>query len=149
MNEPVLEQMLATTRETADRLKKKFRVFEVDTSGSDPQGPRRTAARVASIVLDLVEEQLEEEILFLPTAHVSKVFSGASAIGADDAAPLLELFAESGQFAGRESVEGNGSVVQALPVVVVRNRSGHVLRLKRREQRHDDLLHEKVVPCTA
>lgn len=145
MNEPVLEQMLATTRETAERLKAHFKIFEVDTSGSDPQGPRKTAEHIAGVVLDLIEEQLEEEILFLPSSAVSSVFAGASAIGADEAAPLVDLFATVGQFAGRESVEADETVVQALPVVIVRNRIGHVLRLKRREKRSDDLLHEKLV----
>ena len=36
-------------------------------------------------------------------------------------------------------------MVQALPVVVVRNRSGSILRLRRRERRYDNPLHEKIV----
>ncbi len=145
MNEPVLTQMLATTRQTAERLNKMFRIFEVDTSGNDKEGPRKTAERVASIVLDLIEEQLEEEILFLPAADVAGVFAGASAIDADQAKSLVGIFADRGRFMGREAVEGNDGLVQALPVVVVRNRTGHVLRLRRKEQRADDLLHQKVV----
>lgn len=145
MNEPVLTQMLATTRETAARMEKAFRIFQVDTSGSDPAGPRRTAERVASIVLDLIEEQLEEEILSLPAGDVSAFFSGASSIGSVEAQQLVETFASKGLFQGRESVESDDARVQALPVVVVRNRSGQVLRLRRREQRQDDLLHQKVV----
>ena len=37
------------------------------------------------------------------------------------------------------------SRVQALPVVVVRNADGDVLRLRRREKRSDNPLHEKIV----
>ena len=55
----LLDQMLQTTRETAARLRHQFKVFEVDTSGSDPDGPRRTAEHIAEIVLGLIEEQLE------------------------------------------------------------------------------------------
>ena len=46
---------------------------------------------------------------------------------------------------GRDAVESNETFVQALPVVVVRNRSGHILRLKRKEQKPDNPLHEKLV----
>jgi predicted NUDIX family phosphoesterase len=145
MNEPVLEQMLSTTRQTAERLNRAFRIFQVDTSGSNPDGPRKTAEEVASIVLDLIEEQLEEEILFLPAADVTGLFAGLSAIGAREAESLVAVFAERGQFQSRDTVEANESLVQALPVVVVRNRNGQVLRLRRREQRTEDLLHQKVV----
>ena len=145
MNEEVLEQMLRTTRETAARLKDRFRIFEIDTSGSTPDGPRHTAEKIAGIVLDLIEEQLEEEILFLPSARVTAAFDGATTIDAARTEGLLAMFSKEGQFKGRESVEADDASVQALPVVVVRNRSGHVLRLKRKERRPDNPLHEKLV----
>ena len=145
MNEEVLDQMLQTTRETAARLKNQFKVFEVDTSGSDPDGPKRTAEQIAEIVLGLIEEQLEEEILFLPAEAVAAMFARETCISASRAQDLLDLFSRNGQFKGREAVEADETVVQALPVVIVRNRSGHVLRLKRRERSSDNPLHEKLV----
>jgi predicted NUDIX family phosphoesterase len=145
MNEEVLEQMLETTRATADRLKNQFRVFEIDTSTGVSEGPQRTAERVAEIVLGLIEEQLEEEILFLPSKTVAELFGDATWLPMGGAEALLELFRTSGQFRGREAVESDESLVQALPVVVVRNRSGYVLRLKRKEQKPDNPLHEKLV----
>lgn len=145
MNEEVLEQMLETTRTTAQRLKDEFRVFEIDTSTDVSEGPQRTAERVAEIVLGLIEEQLEEEILFLPADAVAELFAGTTCISAGPGTKLLDLFASQGQFKGRETVESDESLVQALPVVIVRNRSGHVLRLKRKEQRSDNPLHEKLV----
>ena len=42
-------------------------------------------------------------------------------------------------------MERDNSVVQALPIVVVRNADGDVLRLRRREKSPDNPLHEKVV----
>ena len=145
MNEDVLAQMLETTRETVERLKSQFRVFEVDTSGSDPQGPKRTAERIAEIVLTLVEEQLEEEILFLPSEAVAGLFGEQTCIGVAGAQSLLDLYGHSGEFQRRDVVEANEAVVQALPVVIVRNQSGHVLRLKRKERQPDNPLHEQLV----
>ena len=145
MNEEVLEQMLETTRETAARLRDRFRLFEIDTSGGVSEGPQRTAEKVAEIVLGLIEEQLEEEILFLTSAIVAELFGGSTCIDAAAAQRLLDLFASQGQFRGRETVEADEDLVQALPVVIVRNRSGHILRLKRKEQRPDNPLHEKLV----
>jgi predicted NUDIX family phosphoesterase len=141
MNEPVLEQMLRTTRENVQHLKDQFRVFEVDTTNTQPKD---TAEQIASIVLGLIEEELEEEILHLPASTVEKVFSSHTHIGVNGATALLEFFS-GGKFEGREAVENDDSVVQALPVVVVRNASGDVLRLKRKERNHDNPLHEKLV----
>lgn len=42
-------------------------------------------------------------------------------------------------------IEADASRVQALPIVVVRNQSGEVLRLRRRERRTDNALHQQVV----
>lgn len=145
MNEEVLTQMLETTRETANRLKDKFRIFEIDTSTGVSEGPQPTAEKVADIVLGLIEEQLEEEILFLAADSVANLFQDATCIDASKTRELLALFANRGQFKGREAVEADEMVVQALPVVIVRNRSGHVLRLKRKEQKQDNPLHEKLV----
>ena len=90
-------------------------------------------------------EQLEEEILFLPAASVAPLFETATWLGRAAAQQLVELFTTKGSFGSREIVESDLALVQALPVVVVRNRSGDLLRLKRREQRKDSPLHGKVV----
>jgi len=146
MNDDVLRTMLDTTRATAARLRKKhFRIFEVDTSGKASAGPRATAEQVADLVLRLIEEQLDEEILFLPADTVAPLFKAETWIGRTAAQQLVELFTTKGTFRSRETVESDVALVQALPVVVVRNRSGDLLRLKRREQRKDNPLHGKIV----
>ena len=142
MNEDVLQQMLNTTRATAERLAEQFRIVEVDTSAPDR---RQTTERVAGIVLDLIEEQLDEHILRLPADEVAALFQDATCIESEAAGRLIATFASKGQFVSRDRVESDDSVVQALPVVVVRNRSGSILCLRRRERRHDSHLHEKVV----
>jgi predicted NUDIX family phosphoesterase len=147
MNEDVLRTMLETTRETAARLggRNQFRVFEVDTSQGVSAGPQTTAEQVADLVLQLIEEQLEEEILFLPADTVAPLFKTGTWIDKTAAEQLVELFTTKGVFRGRETVESDSGLVQALPVVVVRNRRGDLLRLKRREQRKDNPLHGKIV----
>ena len=146
MNEDVLCTMLDTTRKTAARLgRRHFRIVEVDTSRDASAGPRATAEEVADLVLRLIEEQLEEEILSLPADTVAPLFDETTWIGRTAAQGLVDLFTTQGTFRSRESVEADPARVQALPVVVVRNGSGDLLRLKRREQRRDSPLHGKIV----
>ena len=146
MNDDVLRTMLDTTRATAARLgKKHFRMFEVDTSRDASAGPPATAEQVAGLVLSLIEEQLEEEILSLPADTVAPLFGETTWIGSTAAQELVDLFTSKGTFRSRASVESDLTHVQALPVVVVRKRSGDLLRLKRREQRRDSPLHGKIV----
>lgn len=144
LNEAVLRQMLETTQETVQRLAEQFRIFEIDTSNGS-RGRQQTAERVAGIVLDLIEEQLDEHILRLPVEDAAAVFRDATCIEVEAARRLVAAFASKGQFISRAEVESDTSVVQALPVVIVRNRSGNILRLIRRERRRDHSLHEKVV----
>ncbi len=92
----------------------------------------------------VIEEQLEEEILSLPADTVAPLFGETTWIGGTAAQELVDLFTSKGTFKSRESVESDLTHVQALPVVV-RKRSGDLLRLKRREQRRDSPLHGKIV----
>lgn len=146
MNDDVLHTMLETTRATAARLgRKHFRMFEVDTSRGPSAGPRATTEQVADLVLRLIEDQLEEEILSLPEAAVAPLFDKTTWLDRTAAEKVIDLFTGQGTFTSRESVESDFGRVQALPVVVVRNGSGDLLRLKRREQREDSPLHGKIV----
>jgi predicted NUDIX family phosphoesterase len=146
MNSEVLKGMLENTKETVERLKRDFRLYTIDTSSGDTKNnPQRTAEKVVDIVLSLVEEQLQEDILCLPKDAIAKLFQGKIVLNASDAPTLSKLFAQSGEFHPREEVEENQQLVQALPVVVVRNKSGDVLRLRRREKSEQKILHEKIV----
>ena len=145
MNEEVLAKILATTEECAMRLNDQFRIRRVDTSGKDKDGPRKTAEEVAGIVLDLIEEQLEEKILYIRRSLIADMFSGRSTLARDEGAELLREFREGGRFGKRDQVEDDAKAVQALPVVVVRNKTGDVLRLRRREKDEKSKLHEQLV----
>ena len=86
-----------------------------------------------------------EEIQSLPEAAVAALFDETTWLDRTAAEKVIDLFTGQGTFTSRESVESDFGRVQALPVVVVRNGSGDLLQLKRREQHEDSLLHGKIV----
>ena len=146
MNEKVLQQMLDTTAATAERLKNKFSIFIVDTSAAEFRNKAaRTSEQVADIVLTKIEEHLQEAVLNVPKALVRTLMSGRTSLGASDAAAVIDTIGCNGKFTPRATVEKDQSVLQPLPVVVVRNKSGDVLRLRRCENRQDNPLHGKIV----
>jgi predicted NUDIX family phosphoesterase len=146
MNSDVLQQLLNTTLDAADRMKDAFRIFHVDTSsGSIKDNPKKTAEHVVDMILNVIEEHLQEDILSADKTEIVCLFKGRPCLGEDEAKQTLKTFATRGDFRPRDTVEGDKARIQALPVVVVRNKSGDVLRLKRREQSEDNPLNEKIV----
>ena len=87
-----------------------------------------------------------EHILCCPKEKVTSLFAGRCYVGASEAQALTSTFqGTEARFRPREEVEDDSTVVQALPIVVVRNADGHVLRLRRREASSENPLHDKVV----
>lgn len=142
MNSSMLETVLTSVKATVRRLKDDFTILEVDTS---KDGLRETIRNVSEFAVQLIEKQLEERILHIGADELSPVFRNEVCIDRRQAEKLVDLFATEGSFESRETVEANGAVVQALPIVIVRNRSGHVLQLKRREQHRENPLNDRVV----
>ncbi len=148
MNEDILTQIRKTNVQCIEELQKDFRIFPVDTSnGETREDPKRTAEVVAEAILGLVEGHVAEDILSCPKETITQSFGDNNFIGRDQAEALLRCFRDDAQgtFEPRDEVEVNASRVQALPIVVVRNQSGEVLRLRRRESSTDNPLHDKVV----
>ncbi|MGD0615956.1 MAG: NUDIX domain-containing protein, partial [Verrucomicrobiota bacterium] len=58
---------------------------------------------------------------------------------------LINLYVTEGKFVPRAKAEASADLVQALPIVVVRNKSGQVLLLRRREKQEENPLHNRVV----
>ena len=146
MNLEVLGMIRDTIVDCCEALKNEFLTYKVDTSFGDTKGdPTRTAELVTDVILALVEEQIKEEVLFLPKARVKELFAGKGFLDASHANKLAGLFRECGTFDARENVEANQTLVQALPIVVVRNASGAVLRLRRREKSQENPLHKEIV----
>jgi predicted NUDIX family phosphoesterase len=146
MNPDVLEQMRLLTLQAVRDYGDDFRIHVVDTSSKQlKRQPKRTVEKVADIAMDTIEQQLREDILFVPREKLRKVFGGRVSLDASVTSRVKALFKRFGQFSPREEVEADSTSVQALPVVVVRNKSGDVLQLKRNEIDRSNPLHEKLV----
>lgn len=107
---------------------------------------KRTAEIVAETILSLAERHVDENILCCPKDLVTGLFPDRCYIGGADGLALTEVFlGPDAVFRPRNEVEEDASVVQALPIVVVRNADGDVLRLRRREKSVDNPLHDRIV----
>lgn len=90
-------------------------------------------------------EQIEERILSVDKNEISKIFGTEEMLTRERPTELENVFRDKGSYKARSLVESDHSRVQALPIVVVRNKSGHILRLIRKETNPQSDLHEKVV----
>jgi len=146
MNEEVLKQMRDTTRECVKNLEGAFRIREVDTSsGTTSSDPKVTAEVVADQILTWIEDELREDILYLPKGELAELFGVKVSLSGQDAVTVIQAFSDKGVFKPRTEVEDNVSLVQALPIVIVRRKNGDVLLLRRSERSETNPLHEKLV----
>ncbi|GAA4802376.1 NUDIX domain-containing protein [Lysobacter hankyongensis] len=145
MNAQVLDQLRTIYDKAADDLSSNFEIVRIDTSAPQLDSPRQSAEYALDRVLEMIEFALEERILFLPTSSVERVFGSSKAVGLESARQLAKNFESSGIYKARIEVEPDVTAVQALPIVVVRNKTGDVLVLLRREPNPKNPLHEKVV----
>ena len=148
MNKDVLRNIREINKKCIDQFRGDFRIFEIDTSYGDTRNnPATTAETVANVILDLVEEQITERVLSCPKDVIGEIFGGNVFVDDVQAHKLTDTFqdAKVSQFLPRQDVEADASQVQAIPILVVRNANGHVLRLRRREKSVDNLLHNKIV----
>lgn len=145
MNHEVLSQLKNIYDQAAKELQSEFDIVRIDTSDIELKTPQASAEYALDKILDMIELALEERILFLPTATVEKVFGSSKAVSKEGARQLVQNFENTGSYKARRDVELDISAVQALPIVVVRNRTGDVLVLLRKEANPKNALHEKVV----
>lgn len=145
MNPDVLRKLREITKSCIEDHKSDFRIISIDTSSGDTKGdPKRTAEVVTEAILGLVEEHASEEILSCPKSEIESLFQGDSYVDEDRAKEMVEVFSK-GSFLPREDVEKDLCRVQAIPIVIVRNKSGDILRLRRRERDEKNPLHNRVV----
>ena len=143
MNEQVLQQMRTTSLEVAEELKGMFNITVVDTS--EIKDIAAVARKVANHVVEAIEADLSEDVLVLSRADITGIFSGTQSITHGQASALVDAYRTSGSYLPRDQAENDRGQVQALPVVIVRNASGAVLKLKRREKDPSNTLNEKFV----
>ena len=148
MNLEILKQIREVNENCAKQLEGDFRIYRINTSsGGAKSDPKSTAETVTDVILGLIEEQIAENILSCSKKTVKELFENKNFVDSTKANELARHFEESddSNFKTREEVENDASRVQALPVVVVRNADGDVLRLRRREKKGDNPLHEEIV----
>ena len=143
MNPIVLEQMKRVIRTATEELKDKFKIFRVNTSAKPYIGDQKETCRaVTTKILDWVEGGLQEQILSAQREKFS--LKGNLVLEHKQAKRWVKRFEELGDFRPRKRVEADITRIQPLPVVVVRNKSGKVLRLVRKEREARNRLHKKV-----
>ena len=131
---------------TSERLKDRFVIKHFDTSSDGVLNSQQaTCESVADTVVGWIEAEVEEHILHLDKCDILRLFNERKTINKSDAESLEDLFNKSGIFTPRASVENDLRQVQALPVVVVRNSKGEILKLRRKETSGNNKLHEKIV----
>ena len=144
MNLSVLQQMLDNSLACAEKYKKEFMIIHVDTSKRH-RTPEKSTEYVLDKVLDSLDAHLEEPILHLDKTKLEALFKSDSIITGPGAEQIVELFRRDGTYKSREVVEKDVNVVQALPVLVVRNKDGEILQLRRKEKDQGNPLHNKIV----
>ena len=148
MNLEILGKIREVNEQCAKQLEGDFRIYPIDTSsGAAGRDQESTAETITDVILGLIEEQLAENILSCSKETVKEFFGDKTFVDSSKANELARHFEEcdDSNFKTRDEVEKDASRVQALPVVVVRNADGDVLRLRRRENRGDNPLHDKIV----
>lgn len=142
MNSEVLAQTRANLIDCVREFEGQFNVKKIDTTGKNTQ---TTAKAIAEQVLDVIDAHLEEKILSLASSQIETVFEGKKVLDPTGSEKLLAMFATSGLYQPRPEVEKNENRVQALPVLVVRNSKGDLLRLRRKEKDRKNPLHDRLV----
>ncbi|SRR6266851_3614935 len=147
MNQDVLATFKTTVEGVAKQYERDFDIALFDTSSAKFNDKlSQTCEAVATKVLDWIDGHVQEEILYIPQSKVLSFFSTEKTwLGPTEAKHLVEVFRTEGAFAPRDQVEGDPKLIQALPVVVIRNARGEVLRLRRRERDKSNYLHERLV----
>ena len=147
MNPKVLSLYRNVLMDTKKELESVFPIFEFDTSAKQFKGNvAKTCEAVADTLLLAIEKSLTESILCLPKSQLFDGIGGASEWLNSATAQELELrFTNAAYFQERESVESDKNLVQALPVAIVRDSKGRVLRLRRKEKESSNTLNDKYV----
>jgi predicted NUDIX family phosphoesterase len=143
MNPIVLRQMGDVISSKISELGSHFRIFPIDTSsGQYKDNQQQTCKNVVEKILDWVKESIEENILSASRDNFPLERKLIATSG--DAQTLIDTFEKKGDFQPRKRVEADTTRIQPLPIVVVRDRSGRVLQLVRKEREQTNKLHKKI-----
>jgi predicted NUDIX family phosphoesterase len=145
MNGPVLHKLRDITEEVVKELDLEFKTFVVDTSSNQlNSSARETAEKVVDKVLDWVEHELEEQILYTSKLSVQRFFSdGKKYLKDTEALSLLDSLRDSPS-RPRNDIENDPDSVQLIGAVVIRDDQGRILQMRRHEA-DKGTLHDKFV----
>jgi predicted NUDIX family phosphoesterase len=144
MNQTVLKRMDRVIKDAIGQYQNDFPIYSVNTSSREYSGKvKRTCEAVVNRILRWIETSTQESILSAPRRELPKL-SDSFVFNEHKAADLVKAFESCGDFRPRRRVESDKSRIQPLPVVVVRNKSGHVLQLVRKERDPKNQLHKKI-----
>lgn len=145
MNPTVLKKMDSVIKERTKEYRDTFHVFSVNTSSNRfSRKVKETCEAVTQQVLKWVEEATQEKILSAPRSEFRKLIKTDFVSNEGEAIRLVKKFEAKGDFRPRKRVESDRTRIQPLPVVVVRNKSGHILFLVRKERDPNNNLHKKI-----
>jgi predicted NUDIX family phosphoesterase len=144
MNPTVLRKMDKVIKETGKAHSSLFETYSINTSSKKYSDDfKATCEAVVGKILSWVEESTQENILSAPKNAFVDVDADFVSTG-QGAIEIVQKFEKVGDFRPRRRVESDVTRIQPLPVVVVRNRSGHILQLVRKERDPKNKLHKKV-----
>jgi predicted NUDIX family phosphoesterase len=144
MNPTVLKKMDRMIKDRAAEHSKFFDIYSVNTSSKKFAGKlRETCEAVTSKILSWVENTTEERILSAPRIRFPELKSDF-VVDERRAKEFVDTFELTGDYRPRKKVEADPNRIQPLPAVVVRNKSGKVLQLVRKERDPSNQLHKKV-----
>lgn len=145
MNPTVLKKMDDVIAERAKEYREFFNIYSVNTSSKRFYKQfKETCEAVTSKILDWIDDVTQERILSAPKSEFSGFVKADAIVKAAGARKIIKKFEDKGDFRPRNKVESDTTRIQPLPIVVVRNKSGHILQLVRKERDTDNKLHKKV-----
>jgi len=143
MNPTILKRMDRVLTDAINQYRDDFRIYAVNTSSKRFSGLKKTSQAVVNTILNWIEDITQENILSLPRNELPTL-NDRLILTEEKARNLVSTFESCGDYKPRRKVESDKSRIQPLPVVVVRNRSGHVLQLIRKERDPTKELHKKI-----
>ncbi|MGV3659120.1 MAG: hypothetical protein ACO1TE_03020 [Prosthecobacter sp.] len=139
-------EVLGQTRENVLKCTSDFEeYFDIEHIDTTNKKTAVIALKVAQLVLDIIEAQLNERILSIERDAVEQIFGHRTILNPEDGEKVLDLFGTTGVYESRSIVEDDKSRIQALPVLVVRDAKGRVLQLRRRERDRKNPLNNRLV----
>ena len=147
MNPEVLKLYRSVLMDTKEELESSFPIYAFDTSSQEFSGDvSGTCEAVADKLLSAIADSLNECILCIQKTKLFEGFESKEGwLDYSVAQQIEQRFSNDPYYQERESAEVDKNLVQALPVAIIRDSKGRVLRLRRKEKESSNTLNDKYV----